>query len=79
MKNLLILATLLLTFGFASAQSKIYSTDNSGYSARQIGKFENGKIYSTDNSGYSARQIGKIEGSKIYSTDCKCPIIPTAQ
>ena len=43
MKNLFILATLLLTFGFTNAQSKIYSTDNSGYSARQVGKYEGGQ------------------------------------
>ena len=69
MKNLLILATIFFAFNFTNAQSKIFSTDNSGYSARQIGKYENGKIYSTDNSGYSARQVGKIEGGKIFSTD----------
>ena len=62
MKNLLILATMLLTFGFANAQSKIYSTNSSGYSATQIGKFEGGKIYSTNSSGYSATQVGKYEG-----------------
>ena len=69
MKNLLILVNTLFTLGFVSAQSKIYSTDNNGYSTRQIGKYENGGIYSTDNNGYSAKQIGKIEGGKVYSTD----------
>jgi hypothetical protein len=69
MKNLLILATMLLTFGFANAQSKLYSTNEYGSSSRQVGKFENGKIYSTNEYGSSARQIGKIENGKIYSTN----------
>ena len=45
-----------------SSSSKIYSTNSSGYSATQIGKFEGGKIYSTNSSGYSATQVGKYEG-----------------
>ena len=68
MKNLLILATMLLAFGYANAQSKLYSTSEYGGSARQVGKFENGKIYSTSEYGGSARQVGKIEGGKVYST-----------
>jgi hypothetical protein len=65
MKNLLILATMLFTFGFANAQSKIYQKD--GYSYREVGKYEGGKIYQKD--GYSYREIGKYEGGKIYLKD----------
>ena len=42
MKNLLILATMLLTFGFANAQCKIYSTDKYGDYATKVGKTEGG-------------------------------------
>ena len=55
MKNLLILATMLLTFGFAKAQ---YMYDGSG---RQIGKVSGDYFY--DGSG---RQIGKISGDYLY-------------
>ncbi len=63
MKNLLILTTMLHTFGFVNAQCKVYS--GTGYSAKQIGYFDGGKIYS--GTGYSAKQIGYIEGEKIYN------------
>ena len=46
MKNLLILATLLLTFGFASAQSKIYNTKY-GSKNDLLGHYEGGKIYTS--------------------------------
>jgi hypothetical protein len=44
MKNLLILAALLLTFGFANAQCFIYSTSStSSYGSKKvIGKIEDG-------------------------------------
>ena len=51
MKNLLILATMLLTFGFTNAQ-RMY--DGSG---RPIGKTDGSRIY--DGSG---RPIGKADG-----------------
>jgi hypothetical protein len=58
MKNLLILATMLFTVGFAKGQSKIYQKD--GYSYREAGKYEGGKIYLKD--GYSYREVGKSDG-----------------
>ena len=42
MKNLLILATMLLTFGFAKAQSKIYNSKGAGYSSNIVGYYEGG-------------------------------------
>ena len=69
MKNLLILATMLLTFGFANAQCKIYSTDKYGDYATKVGKFEGGVIYSTDKYGDYATKVGKIVDGVIYSTD----------
>ena len=59
----MILAILLLTFGFVNAQCKVYN--GTGYSAKQIGYFEAGKIYS--GTGYSAKQVGYIE-----SGGCGC-------
>ena len=44
MKHLLILATMLLTFGFANAQSKIYQKNSGRIDYSEVGKFENGKI-----------------------------------
>ena len=61
MKNLFILATMLLTFGFANAQCKIY---NRAYGGDAIGRFEDGKIY---NRAYGGDAIGRIEGDKIYN------------
>ena len=56
MKNLLILATMLLSFGFANAQAKIY---NRAYAGDAIGRFEDGKIY---NRAYGGDAIGRVEG-----------------
>ena len=49
MKNLLILATMLLTFSFANAQSKIYSANSYGSKDRVVGVFEGG--YATGAAG----------------------------
>jgi len=67
MKKLLILATMLFSFSFANAQSKIYSASSGGYKDRVVGIFENGKIYSASSGGYKDRVVGIIEGDKIYS------------
>jgi hypothetical protein len=69
MKNLLVLTMTLLTCLSVSAQSKLYSTNEYGTSAKQVGKFENGKIYATNEYGTSAKQVGKLENGKIYSTN----------
>ena len=55
MKKLLILATILLSFGFANAQCKIY---NRAYGGDAIGRFEDGKIY---NRAYGGDAIGRIK------------------
>ena len=60
MKQLLILATMLLTFGFANAQSKIYSKGGA-YSSNIIGYYQDGKIYSKGGA-YSSNIIGYYEG-----------------
>ncbi len=57
MKQLLILATMLLTFGFANAQ-KIWNNDYKG--GRPIGTYEGGKIWNNDYKG--GRPIGTYEG-----------------
>ncbi len=67
MKNLLILATMLLTFSFANAQSKIYSVNSYGSKDRVVGIFENGKIYSVNSYGSKDRVVGVIDNMKIYS------------
>jgi hypothetical protein len=64
MKNLLILATMLLTFGFANAQSKIYR-GNSTYYGDQIGTYSDGKVYK-GNSTYYGDQIATVSDGKIY-------------
>ena len=56
MKKLLILATILLSFGFANAQCKIY---NRAYGGDAIGRIEGDKIY---NRAYGGDAIGRIEG-----------------
>ena len=55
MRTLLILATMLLTFGFANAQ-RMY--DGSG---RPIGRVDGDRYY--DGSG---RPIGRVDGQRIY-------------
>ena len=66
MKNLLILATMLLTFGFANAQCKIYSSSKS-YGGNIVGYIDGSKIYSSSKS-YGGNIVGYIDGSKIYSS-----------
>ena len=65
MKKLLILLTLLFTFGFANAQTKIY---NGNYYGKKdvIGYFEAGKIYSGNYYG-KKDVIGHIENGLIYT------------
>ena len=61
MKNLLILVTMLMAFGFANAQCKVYS----GSSGWNVGdRVENGKVYS-GSSGWSV--IARFENGKVYS------------
>ena len=67
MKNLLILVTMLLTFGFANAQSKVYSGDKYGKN-QVVGYYEDGKIWSGDKYGKN-QVIGYYEAGKIYSGD----------
>jgi hypothetical protein len=55
MKKIVLLATLLLTFGFVNAQ---YMYDGSG---RQIGKIDGDYYYNG-----SGRQIGKVDGNYLY-------------
>ena len=66
MKKLLILATVLLSFGFANAQCFIYSTSStSSYGSKTVvGKIEGDFIYSTSStSSYGSKTVvGKIEG-----------------
>ena len=64
MKNILILATLLLTFSFAKAQSKIYSGNSTSYS-NIICTYESGKIYKGNSTSYS-NIVGTISDGKIY-------------
>jgi hypothetical protein len=60
MKKLLVLTTVLLTFGFANAQCKIYSGTYAS-SSKQVGLIENGKIYSGTYAS-SSKQVGLVEG-----------------
>ena len=64
MKKLLILATMLLSFGFMSAQSKIYK-GNSTYYGDQIGTYSDGKVYK-GNSTFYGDQVGTLSNGKIY-------------
>ena len=59
MKNLLILATMLLTFGFANAQ-KIWN--NAYKSGSAVGSFEGGKIW--NNAYKSGSAVGSYEGGE---------------
>jgi hypothetical protein len=62
MKKLLILATMLLTFGFANAQCKIY--EGKYASGTPIAVYEGGKIYQGKYA--SGTPVGVIEGGKVY-------------
>ena len=66
MKNLLILVTILMTFGFANAQCFIYSTSSTSSwgSKTVVGKIEGDFIYSTSSTSSwgSKTVVGKIEG-----------------
>ena len=66
MKNLLILATMLLTFGFANAQ-KIWN--NPYKEGRAVGSYEGGKIW--NNSYKEGRAVGSYEGGKIWNNPYK--------
>ena len=61
MKQLLILATMLLTFGFAKAQGKIYD-DYYGSKNKVIGHYSDGKIYN-DYYGSKNKVIGHYDSS----------------
>ena len=71
MKKLLILATMLFTFGFANAQSLIFKK-NPNYSFDdwiKVGKYENGIIYKK-NPNYSFDdwiKVGKAESGGAAS------------
>ena len=71
MKNLLILATMLLTFGFANAQMIIYKKDPNYYSDQwiKVGKYDNGVIYKKDPNYYSDQwvKVGKTENGAAAS------------
>ena len=60
MKKILILATMLLMFAFANAQSKIY-TASYGSKDKCVGIYEGGKIY-TAYYGSKDKCIGIYEG-----------------
>jgi hypothetical protein len=60
MKNILLMVTMLLMFGFTNAQCKIYSGKYAN-SSQQVGLFENGKIYSGKYAN-SSQQVGLVEG-----------------
>ncbi len=62
MKNLLILATMLLTFGFANAQSKIYQKLSGYNNYQEIGKCESGKIYQKLSGYNNYQEVGKFDG-----------------
>ena len=65
MKNLLILATMLLTFGFANVQCKIYSSSKS-YGGNIVVYIDGSKIYSSSKS-YGGNIVGYGEGCGIMS------------
>jgi hypothetical protein len=69
MKNLLILATMLLTFSFVNAQSKIYNVRYANGSKNDVvGYFESDKIYNVRYANGSKNDvIGYVEGGKIYN------------
>ena len=66
MKNLLILATMLLTFGFSNAQSKIY-LGTASYNSQQVGYLDGIKVYQ-GTASYNSKQIGYIDGGRATSS-----------
>ncbi len=69
MKNLLILAILLLTFSFVNAQSKIYNSNGTGSYRNIVGYFEDGKIYNSNGTGSYRNIVGYSENGKIYNSN----------
>ena len=69
MKQFLLIATLLLTFGFAGPQSTVSTIDKYGYNKKLFMLVEGGKIYTVDKYGYNKTVFAIIEGSKIYTID----------
>ena len=65
MKNLLILATMLLTFGFANAQCRIYSGKYSS-GGSPVGYVDGARIYSGKYSS-GGTPVGYIDGNRVYS------------
>jgi hypothetical protein len=63
MKNLMILVTMLLSFGFANAQSKIYNSEYPS-SSRVVGCVKDGKIYNSEYPS-SSRVVGCYEGGML--------------
>lgn len=51
MRYTLLFVLIFFNAGYLIAQSKVFSTDQYGFSATQVWKIEDGKIYSTDQWG----------------------------
>jgi len=66
MKNLLVLAIMLLSFNFTNAQ-KIWN--NAYKSGSAVGSFESGKIW--NNAYKSGSAVGSYEGGKIWNNAYK--------
>ncbi len=69
MKQFLLIATLLLTFGFAGAQSTVSTIDKYGYNKTAFMMIEGDKVYNIDKHGYNKVSIAQIEGGRIYRVD----------
>jgi hypothetical protein len=62
MKNLLILATLMIFTGFANAQDAIYNKNGTSWSSDIIGYHKEGKIYNKNGTSWSSDIIGYYKG-----------------
>ena len=69
MKKLFILTSILLSFGLANSQCKIYNKNGMlKYTSDIVGYYENGKIYNKNGMlKYSSDIIGYCENGKIYN------------
>ena len=60
MKHLLLIASLLLTFGFTNAQSTVSTIDKYGYNKTPFMLIEGDIVYNIDKYGYNKKSIAKI-------------------
>ena len=63
------MAMVFAATSIASAQTKVYTTNEYGSNKTQFMIIEGGKVYTTNEYGSNKTQVAIYESSKIYSTN----------